>query len=179
VIDAREEIIKALRAGPIVLRALVRDLPDNVLRRRPADGEWAIVEVVAHLADTEERALGRTRRMLAEDEPALAPYDPHALSVERDYIGMDVAAELGRFGDLRGETLELLDGLTDGEWRRVGHHGEHGAITVEDLAAHTAGEDADHFAQIARLVPSSRALEQRDPGRRSGRPQGRTISRER
>jgi hypothetical protein len=27
-------------------------------RRRPAPGEWAIIEVVAHLADTEARALG-------------------------------------------------------------------------------------------------------------------------
>ena len=76
VISERAEILKALRAGPIVLRRLVRDLPDATIRARPAPGEWTIVEVVAHLADTEERALGRTHRMLDEEEPALAPYDP-------------------------------------------------------------------------------------------------------
>ena len=149
----RDEVMKALRAGPVVLRALVRDLSDEVVRARPRDGEWAIVEVAAHLADTEERALDRTRRMLDEDGPTLAPYDPHALSIERDYISMDVSTEVDRYAALRGEAVELLSSLSGEAWQRVGHHGEHGVITVADLAAHTAGEDADHFAQIARLVP--------------------------
>lgn len=152
-IDHRDELLKALRAGPPVLLALLRDLSDDEVRRRPADGEWAIVEVTAHLADTEERTLGRIRRMLADDGPTLEPYDPHALSIERDYITMGVAAEAGRYAELRRETLDLLAALDDAGWSRIGHHGEHGTITVDDLVAHTAGEDADHFAQIARLIP--------------------------
>ena len=152
-ISERQEILKALTAGPIILRRLVRDLPDASVRRRPEPGEWAIVEVVAHLADTEERALGRTRRMLSEDEPALAPYDPDELAIERGYIDMAVADELDRFESLRDEQVGLLVGLTDDGWQRAGNHGEHGRITVQQLAAHTAGEDADHFAQIARQIP--------------------------
>jgi DinB superfamily len=152
-ISEREEILKALRAGPIVLRRLVRGLSDAELRRRPADGEWAVVEVVAHLADTDERSLARTHRMLDEAEPALPPYDPAALAIERGYIGMDLERELDRFASLRAEQVALLESLGDAEWQRVGHHGEHGRITVQQLAAHTAGEDADHLAQIARLIP--------------------------
>jgi DinB superfamily len=153
VISERLEILKALRAGPIVVRRLVRGLPDDVVRRRPAEGEWAIVEVVAHLADTEERTLGRTRRMLADHEPYLEPYDPDALAAERGYIGMAIGDELDRFESLREEQSALLEGLTDEGWGRTGEHGEHGRITVQQLAAHTAGEDADHFAQIARMIP--------------------------
>lgn len=152
-ISERNEILKALTAGPIVLRRLVRDLPDATVRARPAAGEWAIVEVVAHLADTDERSLARTRRMLTEDEPALEPYDPDELAIERGYIEMAIADELGRFEALRTEQVELLSGLTDDDWSRIGDHGEHGRITVQQLAAHTAGEDGDHFAQIARLIP--------------------------
>jgi hypothetical protein len=74
-ISEREEILKALRAGPLVLARLVRALPDGVVRARPAAGEWAIIEVVAHMADTDERSLARTGRMLAEEEPILAAYD--------------------------------------------------------------------------------------------------------
>jgi hypothetical protein len=113
VISERQEILKALGAGPVILRRLVRDLPDDALRARPAPGEWAIVEVVAHLADTEQRTIGRTRRMLDEDEPALAPYDPDALAVERGYIDMAMADELDRFEALRIEQVALLEGLTD------------------------------------------------------------------
>jgi hypothetical protein len=153
-ISERADIPKALEAGPLILRRLVRDLPDETIRRRPAEGEWAIVEVVAHLADTEERTLGRTMRMLGEEEPFLEPYDPDALAIERAYLGMDLTAELDRFESLREEQTSLLAGIGDRGWERAGAHGEHGRITVQQLAAHTAGEDADHFAQIARMIPA-------------------------
>ena len=110
-ISERGEILKALRAGPIVLRRLVRNLSEGELRARPAPGEWAIVEVVAHLADTEERALARTRRMLDEDEPALPPYDPAVLAIERGYIDMATTDELDRFERLRSEQADLLESL--------------------------------------------------------------------
>jgi DinB superfamily len=61
-------------------------LDDSRLRRRPTPGEWAIIEVVAHLADTEERALGRVRRMLTEDDPQLEPFDQEALAVQHHYL---------------------------------------------------------------------------------------------
>jgi DinB superfamily len=74
-LDRRQEILKTLRATPVVLRALVNGVDEAGLRRRPAPGEWAIIEVVGHLADTEERALARVRRMLAEQDPELEPFD--------------------------------------------------------------------------------------------------------
>jgi DinB superfamily len=58
-LDRRVEIVKTLRATPVVLRTLVAGVDEAQLRRRPAPGEWAIIEVVGHLADTEERALAR------------------------------------------------------------------------------------------------------------------------
>jgi hypothetical protein len=67
----------------VVFRALVDGVDDDGLRRRPAPGEWAIIEVVAHLADTEGRALARGRRMLVEDSPFLEPFDQEALAEER------------------------------------------------------------------------------------------------
>jgi hypothetical protein len=151
-ISEREEILKSLRAGPMILSRLVRGLDDDAVRARPADGEWAIVEVVAHLADTEERTLGRTRAMLDHDRPFLAAYDPDTLARERNYLGMAMDQELARFSALRDEQVVLLSGLTDAEWSSDGQHEEHGLITVQQLAAHTAGEDADHFAQIARII---------------------------
>ena len=91
--------------------------------------------------------------MLAEEQPFLEPYDPEALAIERGYINMKLDEQLDRFEQLRHAQVALLGALGDDEWGRGGNHGEHGRITVQDLAAHTAGEDADHFAQIAHLIP--------------------------
>jgi hypothetical protein len=46
-LDRREELLKTLRATPMVLQALVDGVDDDRLRRRPAPGEWAIIEASA------------------------------------------------------------------------------------------------------------------------------------
>jgi DinB superfamily len=140
-----------LRATPVVLRALVAGVDEAGLRRRPAPGEWAIIEVVGHLADTEKRALARIRRMLSEDSPELAPFDQEALAEER-YLELDLEGELARLEQLRRDHLAVVAGLDGPGWQRAGRHGEHGELTVELYETHVAAEEVDHLAQIARLL---------------------------
>jgi hypothetical protein len=149
-LDRRAEITKTLRATPLVLRTLVNGVDDGRLRRRPPPGEWAIIEVVAHLADTEERALGRVRRMLAEEDPQLEPFDQEALAEQRR--DLDLEGELARLEQLRRQHLDLLEGLEGEGWERTGQHGEHGVMSVELYETHVAAEEVDHLAQIARLL---------------------------
>jgi DinB superfamily len=149
-LDRRAEIIKTLRATPVVLRTLVGGVDDGRVRRRPAPGEWAIIEVVGHLADTEERALGRVRRMLAEEDPQLEPFDQEALAEQRR--DLDLEGELARLEQLRRQHLDLLEGLEGEGWERTGQHGEHGVMSVELYETHVAAEEVDHLAQIARLL---------------------------
>lgn len=148
----REELLKILEATPVVLRAVVRDLDDAAWRRRPAPDEWAAVEVVAHMGDTDERALARVHRMLDEENPTLPGYDQAALAVERRYIEMEPAEALRRFEAIRAEHVALLASLDDAGWRRTGVHSEQGPMHVELYETHTAGEDVGHLAQIARLL---------------------------
>ena len=151
-LDLRQETLKTLRATPVVLRALVGDIDDARLRRRPVTGQWAIIEVVAHLADTEEHALTRVRRIAAQRSPLLDPFDQEALAEERRYIDLDLASELGRLERLRAEHLSELETLSGPGWQRTGRHGEHGEISVELYETHVAAEEVDHLAQIARLL---------------------------
>ena len=151
-LDRREEILKILRATPVVLRALVGEIENDRLRTRPAAGEWAIIEVVGHLADTEERALDRVRRMLREDNPVLEPFDQEALAEERHYLDLDLNQELDRLEQLRRQHLALLEALDASGWERTGRHGDHGMMSVELYETHVAAEEVDHLAQIARLL---------------------------
>jgi DinB superfamily len=151
-LDRREEILKTLRATPVVLRALVGEIENDRLRTRPAAGEWAIIEVVGHLADTEERVLARVRRMLAEDNPELELFDQAALAEQRRYLDLDLEGELGRLEQLRHQHVAELEALDGSGWERTGRHGEHGELTVELYETHVAAEEVDHLAQIARLL---------------------------
>lgn len=149
-ISEREEWLKALRAVPTVARGITRGLTDEDARRRPADGEWAVVEVVAHMADTDERALARIERMLAEVAPELPGFDQVQLAIDADYLARSLAAELSRLEAVDSRLAERLAGLDEAGWRRVGRHAEHGEMTVATYVAHVVGEDVDHLAQMAR-----------------------------
>jgi hypothetical protein len=151
-ISTREELLKTMRATPPVLRALVREVPIERLRQRPDPDGWSAAEVICHLADTEERALARVRRMLDEDHPVLPGYDQAALAVERGYGELDPHAEIERYARLRTEQLALLESLDDEGWQRTGRHSEHGPMSIETYVSHTTAEDVDHLAQIARAL---------------------------
>ena len=151
-LNRREEIQKTLRATPIVLRAMVGGVDDARLRRRPAPGQWAIIEVVAHMADTEERAVSRIRQMTAKDNPYLDSFDQEALAGQRRYIDLDLADELGRLERLRAGHLSELERLSGPGWERTGRHAQHGEMSVELYETHVAAEEVDHLAQIARLL---------------------------
>lgn len=150
-IDTNQESIKALRAVPVIARALARGMEEEALRRRPAPEAWAAIEVIAHMADTDERALARIRRMRDEDEPTLPAFDQDALAVERAYIAQPIEPTLQRLQETIASLVATLERLDDGGWRRTGRHETHGRLSIAEYLAHVAAEDVDHLAQLARL----------------------------
>src|SRR5687767_3849096 len=99
-IDPRAELIEINRTTPVILRTLTRGL-DRERARRAGEGEWAVIQVVAHLADAEERAVERVRVMSTEHEPQLFGYDQEELAERRGYLDMDLGEQLDRFERLR------------------------------------------------------------------------------
>jgi hypothetical protein len=157
-IDEHAEILKVLRAAPVVARALTQDVPDAALRRRPAPGEWAAVEVIAHIADVDERAHARVVRMLAEDIPYLPAYNQDELAERSRYLERVPAAELDRYDRSRERHLALLTSLPESAWQRRGIHEAAGEMTVAMYELHVGAEDVDHLAQIARALAAETAL---------------------
>jgi uncharacterized membrane protein YccC len=151
VIDPHAELIEINRATPVILRSLVRGL-DREAARRAGEGEWAVIQVVAHLADAEERAVERVRVMSSEDQPQLFGYDQEELAELRGYLEMDLGEQLSRFARLRAERADALSALDAAGWSRIGIHDQYGPITIHALTAHMAKHDAVHLAQVARLV---------------------------
>jgi uncharacterized damage-inducible protein DinB len=151
VIDPHAELIEINRTTPVILRTLVRGL-DRDAARRAGEGEWAVIQVVAHLADAEERAVERVRVMSSEDQPPLFGYDQEDLAERRGYLEMDLGEQLDRFERLRTERVDALSALDAAGWSRIGNHDQYGPITIHDLMAHMAKHDAVHLAQVARLV---------------------------
>lgn len=150
-IKARFDLFARLESGPAALAEAVRGVDDETLRRRPAPGKWAIVEIACHLRDTERVYAERFTKVAHQDRPQLWMADNDALAEGLRYRAADLAAVLKEFRRLRADTLVLLRALPHPVWQRTGVHPKRGVQTLEELASYLAVHDQSHLAKIREL----------------------------
>lgn len=144
------QIADAIEGGPARVRTLAEGLSASQLRHRPSEGEWSMKEVMAHLLKVErDLFLPRLERMLAEERPVLASFDPDAWARERDHREGDFIEEWGQFSAIRTRTLALVRSLTPSAAERIGLSAFFGPITLAQYATHVVDHDIEHLAQLA------------------------------
>jgi hypothetical protein len=144
-------VLKALReAGNSVLSEL-HGVDEATLRERPADGDWSLKEIAAHLRDAEALALRQLTAIAEGSRRPLPISDIDSLPAVRDYNAHDLSRLLTEFRELRGQTTGLLWGLSAGEWQRAGKHPYRGEVTAEQVARELAQHDLEHLWQVRRL----------------------------
>jgi len=144
----RKTLIARYREGVAEVRAALADTDDATLDRVPDDGGWSARMVVHHLADSEMTSAIRLRRLLAEDAPNVGAYDEEEFARRLHYGHRDIGPSMKAFEAARESTAQLLDCLSDDDWRRTGTHPEHDAYGVEDWLRIYADHAHDHAAQI-------------------------------
>jgi uncharacterized damage-inducible protein DinB len=142
------EIIAAMRSLPRELEALLAEVSGDQLRRRPAPGEWSILEVCCHLRDAARIEHERIILMASEDDPAIAPWDEQALARERRYNEDSIVAVRRDLDAAWGSLKALFEDLPDDAWQRTGRHPERGAVTIAGRAQRQAEHPREHFQQI-------------------------------
>lgn len=115
---------------------------------RPAPGEWSAREVVHHLADSETISGVRLRRLLIEDNPVIQGYDEADYARRFRYQERSWEPALRAFEAARATTAQLLESMTDADWRRAGTHSESGAYSAEGWLRVYADHAYVHADQI-------------------------------
>lgn len=146
--------LKVLARTPKRLRKLVKGLKKKQLRHSPAPGKWSIVQIVAHLADTEVVLAWRLRMVLAQSGSPLQAMDQDRWARALHYEQADVEEQVALFTTLRRQHCAIWSSLRDEEWQKFGMHEERGKETVERIAQHYAGHDINHLNQIAAIRQS-------------------------
>jgi hypothetical protein len=124
----------------------------GVLRIRPAEGEWSLVELVGHMFDAEVYSSARYRWVLGHDRPWLDGYDQDAVAAVSGHLDADPEILLTAWAGLRRANLDLWARSTPDQRRREGVHAECGASTYEVLFVEMAGHDRETLAQIDRTL---------------------------
>jgi HAD superfamily hydrolase (TIGR01509 family) len=147
-----EMIQPELRGNAAALTTLVKQIASDQWDQHPEPKEWSLREIVCHLCDS-EITLQRPRleRILKEDNPFLSASKPPPGPYEM--ICRDNGEALTqRFVQLRQETLEWLEGLSDNDWGRPARHSIFGPTTLLEMAHFTAQHDRLHLSQLRRTL---------------------------
>jgi hypothetical protein len=138
--------------GPKKLAAAISALPDKVLRYKPSPDKWCILEIVGHLADVEIIYGYRTRQMIADKNPTIAPIDQDDWTRELGYLEASPAELLAQYGLNRHHNLRLLRRLKPSDLKRSAWHPERNSnVDLEDMVQRLASHDANHLQQIELL----------------------------
>jgi hypothetical protein len=146
-LETRKKLIAAYKDGYRVVAEALVGATDEEMDARPAPGKWTAREVAHHLGDSEMIAAGRLRMLLAVDRPQIVGYDQDEFT-RRLHYDRPIEASLEAFKSARRTTAELLDRMTDAEWKREGTHTEHGRYTVERWLEIYAAHAHKHAEQI-------------------------------
>lgn len=148
----REEVLRTLQTNFDELSGQLDGLSEEAAGQRPAEKEWSIKEVLAHLLVCEEFAHTRLVRMTHETAPFLPAFDDHQLLEIRGYHAAPRHGILNTFLAFGHENLVLLKGLSDEQWQRTGRHEERGPITIGYVADQMlADHHREHLEQIQNL----------------------------
>jgi uncharacterized damage-inducible protein DinB len=127
------ELIEQFVAGGAKLRQAVAGLSNEDLTARPGPGQWSILELVLHLADSDAIAIDRMKRILTEENPPLLYADETAY-VERlcsHQQALDDALTLFEVG--RRQFGRVLRALPEAAFQRAGTHNRRGAMTLGSM----------------------------------------------
>jgi GNAT superfamily N-acetyltransferase len=140
--------LPAYAAGPETLRAAVAGMNAAEVRQRPVPGKWSTLEVVCHVADTEQFFADRLKRTLAMDRPLLVGADGWRYPEAVRYHDRDLAEELDLVTLTRRQVARILAGVPADAWERPAVHTELGLVTLRQLLHHAVGHLEHHVATI-------------------------------
>ena len=140
--------LRALRSAPGRLARAVRRVPRRLVARRPARGEWAVAEVMSHLADAEIALAFRIRKIAAEPRSVLVAWDQDRWAEGGRYRRTPPREALATYTALRRSNLAYVGRLGAAARRQHGRHPEYGRLTMAQLLDHWAEHDLIHLEQI-------------------------------
>lgn len=144
----RASLIALYKEGHRAVLDALRGVSEAELDRS-ASGEWTPRQIAHHLADSEMMSAMRLRRLIAEESPVIHGYDEVEFAIKLT-SDRPIAPSLEAMRYARESTAQILDRMSEADWRRTGTHTESGPYSVEKWLTIYAAHGHDHAAQIKR-----------------------------
>ena len=145
--------LENLRETPKQIAELLEGLDEDVLTKKPENGDWSIQQAVTHLRDAQGVLSTRLKLLLKQDNPVLTSQAVFDWATREDGKPTTTQDIFDMYWSSRKETLAVLEGIPLKDWWRSGEHEEFGRLTLKQQVSYFAAHELTHLRQINDLRP--------------------------
>jgi FMN phosphatase YigB (HAD superfamily) len=150
-----DAVLAIMVSTPAVLDSLSAELTEEQWRHEPTHDDWALNEIVCHLADTEREVHQVQINLMIEREGAFIPRpDSDVWASEREYLNIDGRKALLEFAQARIENIKTLKVLGADIWSRNARHAIFGPTNFLEVIGFMADHDRLHVQQAWKTIRS-------------------------
>ena len=152
---SRDAVLAIMVSTPAVLWSLSASLTEQQWKHEPTHDDWAMTEIVCHLADTEREIHQMQLNLMIEKEGAFIPRpDSGVWASEREYLNIDGKTALAEFTRARIENIKALKELDENIWSRSARHAIFGPTNFLEVTSFIADHDRLHVQQAWKTTKS-------------------------
>lgn len=145
-------LISALETAPGVIIPMIREMPSQILKRRPSPGKWSAYEHAIHLSQSDASFRARLDLILSTPEPYIKSIENSPEDVAGAMLDVDLDESLDRYVRERASLVERLKKLSADEWQKTAVHEAFDHYSVFIMFRHLFNHEMLHAYRIEELL---------------------------
>ena len=145
-------LIIALENAPGVIIPLIREVPSQILKRRPSPGTWSAYENAVHLSQSDVAFRARLEMILSTSEPFIETIENSAEDEAGAMLDIDLDESLDRYVRERAALVKRLNKLSPDEWQKTAVHEAFDHYSVFIMFRHLFVHEMLHAYRIEQLM---------------------------
>ena len=145
-------LISALETAPGVIIPLIREVPPQILKRRPSPAKWSAYEHAIHLSQSDAPFLARLDLILSTPEPFIESIENSPEDEAGAMLEIDLDESLDRYVRERATLVERLRKLSADEWQKTAEHEAFDHYSVFIMFRHLLNHEMHHAYRIEELL---------------------------
>jgi hypothetical protein len=145
-------LISALETAPGVIIPLIREVPPQILKRRPSPTKWSAYEHAIHLSQSDAPFLARLDMILSTPEPYIKTIENSPEDEAGAMLEVDLDESLSRYVRERAALVERLNKLSPEQWQKTAEHEAFDHYSVWIMFRHLLNHEMLHSYRIEELL---------------------------
>jgi len=147
-----QKLIASLEAAPDIIIGLVREVPPQNLKRRPAPDKWSAHEHACHISSGDAAFLSRLELMLSDPHPHIKAMEQTPEEEAGSLLSVDLDEALDGYVRERTLVVKRLKELSAEDWQRTAEHEAFSHYSVHIMFRHLLIHEMHHAYRIDELM---------------------------